>query len=63
MVCFNDSNYASWVDNKKFTSRYIFMMVEGAISWKSVKQTLATSCTIEAEYMVYYEAVCHAIWL
>ena len=37
MVSFSDSNYAGCVDDKKSTSGYIFMMVEGAVSWKNVK--------------------------
>ena len=37
VVGFSDSNYAGCVDDKKSTSGYIFMMAEGAISWKSVK--------------------------
>ena len=36
VVGFSDSDYAGFVDDKKSTSGYIFMMVEGAISWKSV---------------------------
>ena len=63
MVGFSDSNYASCVDDKKSTSGYIFMMAEGVVSWKSVKQTLTTFSTIEAEYVACYEATCHAIWL
>ncbi|XP_060972455.1 secreted RxLR effector protein 161-like [Cannabis sativa] len=51
------------VDDKKSTSGYIFMMAGGAISWKSVKQTLTASSTMEAEYMACYEATCQAIWL
>ena len=39
VVDFSDSDYASCVDDKKFTSSYIFMMTEGGVSWKSVKQT------------------------
>ena len=63
VVGFSDSDYASCVDDKKSTSGYIFMMVEGIVSWKSVKQTLTTSSTMEAEYVACYEATCHAIWL
>ena len=33
---------------KKSTSGYIFMMAEGAVSWKNVKQTLIASSTMEA---------------
>ena len=51
------------MDGKKSTSSYIFKMARGAVSWKSVKQTLTTSSTMEAEYMACYEAICHAIWL
>ena len=39
------------------------MMPKGAVLWKSVKHTLTTSSTMEAEYVVCYEATCHAIWL
>ena len=38
-------------------------MAGGAISWKSVKQTLVTSSTIEAEFVACYEASNQAIWL
>ena len=61
MVGFSDSDYAGCVDDKKSTYGYIFMMVEGDVSWKSVKQTLTTSFTTKAEYVTCYEATCHAI--
>ena len=63
VVGFSDSDYASYVDDKNSTFCYIFMMVERAISWKSIKQTLTASSTMEAEYAACYEATCHAIWL
>ena len=37
VVGFSDSDSAGYVDDKKFTFGYIFMMVERTISWKSVK--------------------------
>ena len=61
VVGFSDSNYVGYVDDKKSTSGYIFVMAEGAASWKSVKKTLTTSSTMEAKYVVCYEATCHAI--
>ena len=63
VVGFSDSDYTGCVDDKKSTSGYIFMMAEGAVSWKSIKQTLTASSTVEVEYMVCYEATCHTIWL
>ena len=37
VVGFSDSDHESCMDDKKSTSGYIFMMAEGAFSWKSVK--------------------------
>ena len=61
VVGFSDSDYASCIYDKRSTFVYIFMLAEGAVSWKSVKQTLKTSSTMEAEYVACYEATCHAI--
>ena len=46
MICYSDSDFAGCVDSRKSTSRYIFMMSGGAISW-SVKQTLSATSTME----------------
>ena len=62
VVGFSDFDYAGFVDDKKSTYGYIFMMVEGAVSWKRVKQTLTASSNMEAEYVVCYEATCQVIW-
>ena len=51
------------MNDKKSTSCYIFMVIERVVSWKSVKQTLTVSSTMDVEYVVYYEAICHTIWL
>ena len=61
MVGFSDFGYVGCVNDKKSTFDYIFMMDEEVVSWKSVKQTLTTSSTMEAKYVVCYEATCHAI--
>ncbi|KAL5576619.1 hypothetical protein UlMin_018318 [Ulmus minor] len=63
IVGFCDADFGGYVDDKKSTTGYIFMMAGGAISWKSVKQTLTSSSTMEAEYVVCYEATCNAMWL
>ena len=63
VVGFSDSDYAGCVDDKKSTFCYIFMVAEGAVSWKSVKQTLTASSTMQAKYVECYEVTCHAIWL
>jgi len=39
------------------------MLAGGAVSWKSVKQTLMASSTMVAEFIACYEASNHGIWL
>ena len=60
---YSDSNFAGCLDSRKSTSGYIFILAGGAISWKSVKQTLVTSSTMEAEFVAFYEASNQGIWL
>ena len=63
IVGFSDVDYASYMDDNKSTSGYIFIMAGRAISWKSVKHILTASSTMQAEYVACYEGTCHAIWL
>ncbi|RVW14074.1 Retrovirus-related Pol polyprotein from transposon TNT 1-94 [Vitis vinifera] len=63
VVGFCDADFAGCIDDKKSTTGYIFMMAGGAVSWKSVKQTLTASSTMEVEYVACYEACCHAMWM
>ena len=39
------------------------MLANGPISWKSHKQTLTASSTMEAEFIACYEATYHDVWL
>ncbi|KAG8480618.1 hypothetical protein CXB51_024788 [Gossypium anomalum] len=55
--------YLSNPDNRKSTSGYIYLLAEGAISWKSVKQTLVASSNMVAEFVACYKASNHGIWL
>ena len=47
----------------KFTSGYIYLLAGGAISWKSVKQSIVASSTMAAKFVACYEASNHGIWL
>ena len=37
VIGYSDSDFAGCVDSRKSTSGYIFMMVGGAVSWRSAK--------------------------
>ena len=63
IIGYFDFDYAGCKDTRRSTSGYIFMLSNGPISWKSHKQSLIASSTMEAEYVACYEVTCHAIWL
>ena len=63
IVGYSDSDFVGYLDSRRSTSGYVFMLAGGVVSWKSVKQTLIASSTIKAEFIAYYEASNHGIWL
>ena len=63
IIGYSDSDFAGCQDSKRSTSRYIFMLAGEAISWKSVKQTLIASSTMDVEFIACFEASNHGIWL
>ena len=63
VIGYYDSDFAGCVDSQKSTSGYIFMLAGGAISWRSAKQTLGTTSTMEAEFVSCFKATSHGVWL
>ncbi|KAL4380068.1 hypothetical protein GQ457_02G020870 [Hibiscus cannabinus] len=63
VIGYYDSDFAGCVDSHKSTSGYIFMFASGAISWRSIKQTLTATSTMEAEFVSCFEATSHGVWL
>jgi len=50
-------------DHKISTSRYVFNLFGGAISWMSKRQAVVALSTIEDEYMIVAHASKEATWL
>ena len=48
MAGYSDFNFAGCLNSRKSTSDYVYMLVGGVGLWKSVKQTLLASSTVEA---------------
>ncbi|XP_043703711.1 secreted RxLR effector protein 161-like [Telopea speciosissima] len=63
VVRYSDSDFSGCTDDMKSTSGYVFLMGGGAISWKGVKQTVIASSTMQAEFVVMFEATKQAVWL
>lgn len=51
---YSNSYLGGCVDTNTSTIGYILLLTEGAISWKSVKQTLATHSTCDAKYITCF---------
>ncbi|RVW64274.1 Retrovirus-related Pol polyprotein from transposon TNT 1-94 [Vitis vinifera] len=63
VVGYSNLDFAGCVDSRKSTSGYIFIVVGGAISWRSVKQTMTATSTMEVEFISCFEATSHGVWL
>jgi hypothetical protein len=62
-VGYSDADFTGCVDTRKSTSGYVFTLVNGAISWKSSKQAVTASSTMQAEFVACFEATGQAVWL
>ena len=60
---YSDADWAGDISDRKSTSGYVFMLSEGAISWRSSKQKCVALSTAEAEYVALSSAAQESIWL
>ena len=51
------------VDDSKSISGYIFILNDGAVSWKCSKQQIVSGSITEAEYIAASEAIKEAVWM
>jgi hypothetical protein len=63
IIGYADSDFAGCIDTMKSTSGYVYMLAGGAVSWRSVKQSITASSTMAAEFIACYEASNHGIWI
>ena len=58
-----DASFQTDKDDYKSQSGYIFLLNEGAVSWKSSNQSMIVDSTTEAEYIAASEAAKEAVWM
>ena len=63
LIRYTDSDCAGSIDDRKITSRYVFHLGSGAISWASKKKPIGALSTIEGEYVVATIASCQTVWM
>jgi predicted lipase len=56
-------DWASDLEDRRSTARFVFMMGGGAISWSNKRQPIIALLTIKAEYMASTQATKEAIWM
>ena len=56
-------DFISDKDMRKSTSRHVFTLGGGVVSWRSIKQKCIADSTTEAEYVVACEAMKESVWL
>ena len=57
VIGYVDFDYASDLDKRRSTTRYIFTFAKGPINWKSTIQSTVALMTTKAKYMAITEAV------
>jgi len=51
VIGYTYSDFAGCVDTRKSTFGYVYLLVGGAISWKSAKQIVIVASTMEAKFV------------
>ncbi len=63
LVGYCDVNWAGDLEDRRSTTRFVFMMGGGAIFWNNKRQPTITLSTTEVEYMASTQATKEAIWM
>nr|GEV54054.1 RNA-directed DNA polymerase, eukaryota [Tanacetum cinerariifolium] len=60
--CYTDAGHLTDADDLKSQTRYVFVLNGGAIDWKSAKQSIFATSSVEAEYIAAFDASKEAVW-
>ena len=63
LVGYSDADYAGDVETRRSTTRYVFQLAGGPITWAGQRQKLVTLSTTQAEYVAASVTSREAIWL
>ena len=59
----SDADWAGDVNTRRSTTRYVVMLNNGAIAWRSKRQVTVALSTTEAEYVALAEATTELTWM
>nr|GEY16021.1 retrovirus-related Pol polyprotein from transposon TNT 1-94 [Tanacetum cinerariifolium] len=53
----------TYANDLKSQTGYVFVLNGGAVDWKSAKQTIFATSSVEAEYIAAFDASKEAVWV
>ncbi|GJX54321.1 hypothetical protein Tco_0282690 [Tanacetum coccineum] len=63
VFCYTDAGYLTDVDDLKSQTEYVFVLNGGVVDWKSAKQSIFATSSVEAEYIAAYDASKEVVWV
>nr|GFB54277.1 hypothetical protein [Tanacetum cinerariifolium] len=63
VACYTDAGYLTDADDLKSQTGYVFVLNGGAVDWKSAKQSIFATSSVEAEYIAAFDASKKAVWV
>nr|GEZ01453.1 hypothetical protein [Tanacetum cinerariifolium] len=61
--CYTNAGYLTYADELKSQTGYVFVLNDGAVDWKSAKQSIFATLSAEAEYIDAFDASKEAVWV
>ncbi|GJV65173.1 retrotransposon protein, putative, ty1-copia subclass [Tanacetum coccineum] len=61
--CYTDAGYLTDADDLKSQTRYVFVVNGGDVDWKSTKQSIFETSSIDVEYITAFDASKEAVWI
>ena len=63
IMCYLNSDFGEYANTQKSTFGYLFLFGEAVISWKSYRQSVVVTSTMEVEFIACFEVTNQALWL
>nr|GEW45228.1 retrotransposon protein, putative, Ty1-copia subclass [Tanacetum cinerariifolium] len=61
--CYTYAGYLTDVDDLKCQTGYVFVLNRGVVDWKSSKQSIFATSSVETEYIAAFDASKESIWV
>ncbi|GKF89376.1 hypothetical protein Tco_0263339 [Tanacetum coccineum] len=61
--CYTNAGYQTDADDLKSQTGYVFVLNGGVVDWKSTKQSIFATSSIDAKYIAAFDASKEAVWI